>query len=473
MKAAVVGSGPNGLTAALVLANYGLDVAIFEANSTPGGGLRSHEHLRSGVIHDMCSAIHPLAIASPFFQEFNLERHGLEFAFPKTDLAHPLDDGQIGLLYHDITRTACEMGDDGIRWSKTFGPISQSFEKISDDILRPLLHLPRSPFQTGFFGLNAALPANLFALRWRDESTRALFGGVAAHAFSRLDTPLSSAVGTMLIAAAHHSGWPVAVGGSQSIANALIAELGRLKVRVECNARIERLQQICDFDIVMLDTTPLEAVKILDTRLPSRIKKSYSKFQHGPAAFKVDFLIKGNIPWKNPLAIEAGTVHLGGTLAEISHSEKLIVRGEMPSNPFVLVGQQYRVDPLRSDGDYNPVWAYAHVPNGYNQDATEVVVRQIERFAPGFRDVIVDSLSFDAHAMQSYNSSYIGGDILGGRTSVKQLIARPRLSIDPYYTGIPGVYICSSSTPPGAGVHGMCGRNAAESALKHLSLLET
>ena len=468
LKAAVVGSGPNGLAAAVVLAQHGMEVTVFEADKTVGGGMRSHEGLRAGVIHDMCSAVHPLAIASPFFRELKLERHGLDFAFPKLDLAHPLDDGSAGLLYRNLSQTTKRMGKDELLWRATFGPLAKNFNSIASDTLGPVLRVPRSAMWTGLFGFNAVLPASLSALRWREESTRALFAGIAAHAFSRLDTPLSSSVGTLLIAAAHNTGWPVAVGGSQSIVKAFLAELAQLRVTVICGTRIDSLQQINDFDVVMLDTTPQDALRILGARLPKRMQKAYSQFSHGPGAFKVDFLIEGDIPWSSKALRQAGTVHLGGTFAEIAEAEKSIVAGKMPQNPFVLLGQQYLADPSRSDGNLNPVWAYAHVPNGFDADATELIVRQIERFAPNFQDTIVDSVSFSTEEMQRYNANYVGGDIIGGASGARQLIARPILSPDPYYTGVSGVYICSSSTPPGAGVHGMCGKHAAESALKHL-----
>lgn len=468
MKAAVVGSGPNGLAAAVVLAQYGVDVTIFEADSTVGGGMRSHESLRSGVIHDMCSAVHPLAVGSPFFRQMELERHGLDFAFPELDLAHPLDDGSAGLLYRDLNRTAENMSKDELMWRATFGPLAKNFKAIAFDILGPVLRVPRSPMKTGLFGLNAVLPASLSALRWRQASTRALFGGVAAHAFSRLDTPLSAAVGTMLIAAAHDTGWPIAVGGSQSIVKAFLTELARLRVSVECGVYIDSFQQITDFDVVMLDTTPQHALRILGDRLPKRMQKAYSRFTNGPGVFKVDFLIEGDIPWRNKAIQQAVTVHLGGTFEEIAEAEKSVVAGRMPRNPFVLLGQQYVADPSRSDGRFNPVWAYAHVPNGFDADATELIIRQIERFAPGFRDIIVESVFFTTDEMQRYNANYVGGDIIGGASGARQLIARPTFSPDPYYTGLSGVYICSASTPPGAGVHGMCGKHAAESALKRL-----
>lgn len=468
MKAAVVGSGPNGLAAAVVLARHGLEVTVFEAGDTPGGGMRSHQGLRTGVIHDMCSAVHPLALTSPLFRELELTRHGLKFAFPELDLAHPLDDGSAGFLYQDLTRTVENMGVDGLAWRATFEPLAKDFLAIAADALSPVLQVPRSPIKTALFGLHAVFPASLSALRWRTTRTRALFAGVAAHGFSRLDTPLSSAVGTLLIAAAHHTGWPVAVGGSQSIIQAFLAELAQLRVSVVCGTRISAFAQISDFDVVMLDTAPQDALKILEGRLPRRIQKAYSRFAHGPGAFKVDFLIDGDIPWRNSVVRQAGTVHLGGSLAEIASAEKSVAAGHMPRHPFTLVGQQYRVNPSRSDGRFNPVWAYAHVPNGFKADATELIIRQIERFAPGFRDTIVDSVSLSTEALQSYDVNYVGGDIIGGQSGVSQLLARPVLSPDPYYTGIPGIYLCSASTPPGAGVHGMCGKHAAESALRRL-----
>ena len=469
MEAAVVGSGPNGLAAAIMLARRGFKVCVFEASSTPGGGMRSHDQLRTGVIHDMCSAVHPFTAASPFFTDVDLRRHGLRFSLPEVDLVHPLDDNRIAVLHRDINRTATNLGRDGKIWKATFGPLAHSFDKIVQDFLGPVLHIPRHPLSALSFGINAALPAQLSAWRWREPATRALFGGIAAHALTRLDTPMSSAVGMMLTAAAHATGWPVAVGGSVAIANAMVAELSSYGGEIICNVQVTSLEQLRGFDIVMLDTSPPAAAEILKDRLPKRQRHAYQTYRFGPGAFKVDFVVKGHIPWIHDAARQAGTVHVGGTISQIAVTEKQIADGQLSDHPFVLVGQQYLADPSRSDGDYNPVWAYAHVPQGYPYDATEHIVRQIERYAPGFRDSVVESASYSTEALEKYNKNYVGGDIIGGATDMSQLLARPIFSANPYATGVPGVYICSASTPPGAGVHGMCGVQAARHALKTLA----
>ncbi|ADP40520.1 FAD dependent oxidoreductase [Rothia dentocariosa ATCC 17931] len=468
MEAAIVGSGPNGLAAAITLAQQGVKAHVFEASSTPGGGMRSHEQLRSGVIHDMCSAVHPFTSVSPFFTNVDLRRYGLRFALPEVDLAHPVDEDRIGVLYRDIDRTAAGLRRDGKIWKATFGPLARNFNKIAQDLLGPVLNIPKHPLVTLSFGINAVLPAQLSAYRWREPATRALFGGIAAHAITRLDTPMSSAVGMMLTAAAHATGWPVAVGGSGAIADAMVAELSSYGGEITCNTRITSIEQLTGFDIIMLDTSPHAAAEILKDRLPKRQRRAYQAYRFGPGAFKVDFVIRGHIPWTHKAARQAGTVHLGGTLSQIAATEKQAVKGNLYECPFVLVGQQYLADPSRSDGEHHPVWAYAHVPQGYPYDVTEHIVRQIERYAPGFRDIIVDSVSYSTETLEGYNENYVGGDIIGGATDMRQLLARPIFSADPYATGVSGVYLCSASTPPGAGVHGMCGLQAARRALKLL-----
>ncbi|SDL56990.1 Phytoene dehydrogenase-related protein [Corynebacterium mycetoides] len=466
MKAAIVGSGPNGLAAGITLARNGYDVTVYESAATPGGGMRSNESLRSGVVHDMCSAVHPMSVVSPFFRETDLAKHGLRFAFPEVDLAHPLDGGRAGVLYRDIERTSAGLGSDGRLWKATFGPMAANFDKIGSSVFGPMLTIPKYPLSFGYFGMNAALPAQLSAKRWRSDEAQALYIGVAAHNLTRLDTPMSSAAGTLLTAAAHVAGWPVAEGGSGSIAAAMVAELEELGGKVECDHEVTSLKELRNVDAVMLDVSPSIALKICGDELPARQRRAYRNFRHGVGAFKVDFVIKGKVPWTNAEARKAGTVHVGGTADEVARAEKAAAAGGLSDRPFILVGQQYLADPSRSSGDYNPLWAYAHVPAGYRGDATEAIVTQIERFAPGFRDIIVESVSYSTEAVQDYNANYIGGDIIGGSSDMIQLLARPIFAPDPYFTGIDGVYLCSASTPPGAGVHGMSGWQAASRAIK-------
>lgn len=466
MKAAVVGSGPNGLAAGITLAKSGYDVTVYESAPTPGGGMRSNDKLRTGVIHDMCSAVHPMSVVSPFFRDTDLSKHGLTFAYPEVDLAHPLDNGRAGVLYKDIDRTADGMGSDGKLWKATFGPLSKNFDKIATSVFGPIIGIPKHPLPFAYFGLNAALPAILSAKRWRSDEAQALYMGVAAHILTRLDTPMSSAVGTLLTAAAHKSGWPVAEGGSGAIAAAMVAELEAHGGRVVCDHQVNSLKELGDVNAVMLDVSPSIALEICGDALPARQKRAYRNYRHGMGAFKVDFVIRGDVPWTNPEARKAGTVHVGGTAAEVARAEKAAAAGGLSERPFVLVGQQYLADTTRSDGEYHPLWAYAHVPAGYTGDATQTIIEHIERFAPGFRDIIVDSVSYSTQEVEGYNANYIGGDIIGGSSDMIQLLARPILSTDPYFTGIDGVYLCSASTPPGAGVHGMSGWQAATRAIK-------
>jgi phytoene dehydrogenase-like protein len=318
------------------------------------------------------------------------------------------------------------------------------------------------------FGLPALLPAGAVARLWRSERGRALYGGVAAHAFRPFHRPASAGIGLMIIAAGHRYGWPVAAGGTRAISDALAALLVDLGGRIETGIRVRTLGQVLPADVVLLDLAPRAVADILGERLPARVGRAYRRYRHGPGVFKADFAVEGGVPWTSEAARQAGTVHLGGTLAEIARTERMIHSGRMPERPFVLVGQQYLADPQRSKGDLHPVWTYAHVPHGYDGDASEAIIGQIERFAPGFRERVLDMAVRSPDAFEEYNPNYVGGDIVTGANTARQLLMRPRLALDPYSTGVPGIFICSAATPPGAGTHGMCGVNAAESALRHL-----
>jgi phytoene dehydrogenase-like protein len=467
-NAVVVGSGPNGLAAALTLAHHGVSVRVLEASTTIGGGARSSENTIPGLIHDDCSAFHPMGVASPFMKDLGLDEYGVRWLWPEVDLAHPLDGGRAGVLWRDLDRTAAGLGADGQRWRRLFGRIASNFDALVDDVFRPIVHLPAHPFTLAHFGLNGLLPASWSARRWQTDEARGLFGGVAAHAFSSLRTPLSSSVGLMLTAAGHAYGWPVAQGGSRAITDAMAVKLDKLGGIVETGINVSSLTELGDTDVVMLNVAPRAAARIMGDRLPGRIRRAYTRYRYGPAAFKVDFAVEGGIPWRNEDVRRAGTVHLGGTFEQTADAEGKIVKGIMPKNPFVLVGQQYLADPSRSVGDIHPIWAYAHVPHGYTGDATEAIIAQIERFAPGFRRHIRQTFTRSVADMQAYNANYVGGDISVGYNNARQIALRPRIAINPYKTGAPGVYLCSSATPPGAGVHGMCGHNAAMAALKYL-----
>ncbi|MEP6298037.1 MAG: NAD(P)/FAD-dependent oxidoreductase [Ilumatobacter sp.] len=468
-SAIVVGSGPNGLTAAARLARAGLDVTVLEAAAAIGGGTRSSEMIVPGLVHDHCSAFHPIAAASPCFADLDLVGSGgVRWLQPEVDCAHPLDDGSAGALYRSIGRTAEQLGSDGGRWRRYFGYVSEHFDDVFADVSQPVLHLPRHPLSLMSFGSGALLPATTTAKLLSTPRAKALWAGVATHALAPLGRPLTSAVGTMLIASAHARGWVVAEGGSGTIADALAADIERHGGRIETGVRVTSVADLPASDVLMLDVAPSIAADILGDRLPARVARAYRRFRHGPGAFKVDFAIDGDVPWTAESPRAAGTVHLGGGIEEVVASEASIFRGDMPDRPFVLVGQQYLADPGRSVGSVNPLWTYAHVPNGYTGDATESIIAQIERFAPGFRDRIVGTAVRSTTEMSVDNPNYVGGDIIGGATSVRQLVFRPRVALDPYSCGIPGTYLCSASTPPGAGAHGMCGSNAADRALREL-----
>jgi len=465
--AIVVGSGPNGLAAALTLASEGVEVTVLEAADKLGGGTRSSELTLPGLLHDECSAAHPLAVDTPFSRRFDLAGHGLTWRWPEIQYAHPLDGGTGAAAYRSVDETAAALGSDGRAWRSVFGALAERFDDITADFLRPMLHIPEHPLKLTRFGLYSALPAALLARRWSTEEARALFAGVAAHAFRPFGSPMSSAIGVALGTAAHRYGWPVAEGGSASINRAMIALAEDAGARFETGVQVNSLAEL-DADIVMLDLAPAAAARIAGDRMPRRIARALTRYRHGPGTFKVDFAVDGGIPWAYEPARQAGTIHVGGGLREIAACEKLLHAGRMPETPFVLVCQQYLADPGRSHGDAHPVYSYAHVPAGYTGDATAQIEAQIERFAPGFRDRILARTARSVAQTESHNANYVGGDVVTGSNDALQLVFRPRVALNPYAIGIPGVYICSAATPPGAGAHGMCGYNAALSALRRI-----
>ncbi|MGN6815702.1 MAG: phytoene desaturase family protein [Solirubrobacterales bacterium] len=469
-SAIVVGSGPNGLACAATLASRGIEVTVIEAAAAIGGGARSSELTVPGLLHDECSAFHPMAVSSPAVASpgLELERHGLEWLWPEIDLAHPLDGGGGAAMLRSLEATAAGLGEGGSRWKRVFGSSAEGYDALSEDIYHPLIHFPRHPLRLARFGLASALPASALARTLGTPEAAALFGGVAAHSFARLDRPLSAAIGMALISAGHAYGWPVVKGGSVALAEAWASVIRASGGTIETGRRVRSLAELPDADVVVLDLSPRGVLELAGERLPPRVARAYRRFKHGPAAFKLDLAVEGGVPWAYEPARRAGTVHLGGSFEEIATAERENNRGRLPERPFVLVGQQYLADPGRSKGNLHPVWAYAHVPRGYGGDATETVLDQIERFAPGLRERIVATATRTPAEIEAANPNLVEGDIATGANGPVQLLLRPRIAPVPYWSGIPGVFICSAATPPGAGAHGICGFNAAEAALRTL-----
>ena len=462
--AIVVGSGPNGLAAAIVLARAGRSVRVLEAAPTPGGGCRSGELTRPGFVHDICSAVHPMGVTSPFFRTLPLAAHGLEWAHPELCMAHPLDDGTAAVLDRSLERTVDGLGEDGRAWERLMGPLVKRWDDLIDGFLRPLIP-PHHPLVLARFGVRAVWPADVLSRTiFRTEHGRALFAGVAAHAILPLSHVLTTAFGLVLGASAHAGGWPVARGGSQSITDALVSYLRSLGGEVVTGERVTSLDQLPPAKAVLLDVTPRQLVSIAGDRLSPRYRRRLGRFRYGAGSFKVDYALDGPIPWAAKECHRAGTVHVGGTLAEVVEAERQPHRGRVADKPYVLVAQQSVADDTRAPAGSHTGWAYCHVPNGSTVDMTDRIEAQIERFAPGFRDRILDRHVTGPAELERYNDNYIGGDIAGGDHGGLQLLLRPVPARNPYEAA-DGIYLCSASAPPGAGVHGMCGFHAAHAAL--------
>ena len=467
LDAVVVGAGPNGLSAAIELARNGLSVTVYEANDTIGGGCRSAALTLPGFIHDLCSAIHPLGAASPFFRGLGLVKEGLEWIEPPVALAHPLDDGTAVLLERSLDATAAGLGADGRAYRRLVEPLVGEWDDLAADALGPLIRIPRHPLVLARLGLPGLLPARLLARRaFSTERARALFAGLAAHSVLPLDAPLTASFALMFLVTTHVANWPLPRGGSQRIADALAARLRALGGTIETGRRIRTLDELPGARAYLCDVTPLQLDRIAGRRFSDSYRKRLRSFRYGPGVFKLDYAIDGPIPWRAEDCLRAGTVHLGGTLDEIAASEAAVAHGEPPPRPFVLVAQQSLFDVSRAPAGKHTVWAYCHVPNGSTVDMTDRIEAQFERFAPGFRDRVLARSVMPPAEVERHNENYIGGDIGGGSNSLLQFMTRPFPRLDPYATSAREVFLCSSSTPPGGGVHGMCGYHAARSALR-------
>jgi phytoene dehydrogenase-like protein len=469
-SAIVVGAGPNGLACAATLASRGVEVTVIEAEEQIGGGTRSAELTEPGLLHDECSAAHPMVVSSPAVvsRGLELERHGLEWCRPEVDLAHPLDGGGGATMLRSLEATVAGLGEAGPRWERVFGAPSRDYDALTADFYRPLIHSPRHPLKLARFGLPSVLPATVLAGRMRTPEGAALFTGIAAHAYAPLTKPFSSAIGMALTCAGHAYGWPVAKGGSIAIADAWASVIRESGGRIETGRRVRSLDELPAADAVVLDLAPRGVLELAGERLPRRTARAYRGYKYGPGAFKLDLAIEGGVPWSFEPARRAGSVHVAGSCEEVVAAEAEVNRGRMPERPYVLVAQQYLADPSRSQGNLHPLWAYAHVPSGYDGDATEAILGQIERFAPGFRERIVARTVTSTAEIEARNANFVGGDILTGANTPWQTTIRPRLTAVPYSTGAPGLFICSAATPPGPGAHGICGFNAAEAVLRTL-----
>ncbi|MGN6647772.1 MAG: phytoene desaturase family protein [Cytophaga sp.] len=465
--AVVVGSGPNGLAAAITLQRKGLSVLVLEAKDTIGGGLRTKELTLPGFRHDVCSAIHPMAVGSPFFAGLPLEEFGLQFVHAPIAAAHPFDSGEAAILSRSLELTADSLGIDRNAYLKLIEPLVKSWTNIAPDAMGPL-RFPKYPLQMAAFGLNALRSADCISQRFKTEKAKGLWAGMSAHAIQPLTNWASAAIGLVLSAVGHIHGWPIPVGGSQSIADALAAYFISLGGKIQTGIEITSLKQIPFAKAVLFDVTPKQLLNIAEEEFTPFYRKQLERYRYGMGVFKIDWALSDPVPFKSPSCRQAGTVHLGNTFKEIALSEHLSSSGVHPEKPFVLLAQQSSFDRTRAPEGKHTVWAYCHVPNGSTVDMTQAIEKQVERFAPGFRDTILAKQTMNTHQIQAYNPNYIGGDINGGIIDIRQLYTRPSLSLSPYRTSKAGIYICSSSTPPGGGVHGMCGYHAAQTVMKDL-----
>jgi phytoene dehydrogenase-like protein len=468
--AIIVGSGPNGLAAAIVLAREGLKVKVVEAKATIGGGARTEEVTLPGFHHDICSAIHPMSVVSPFMRNLPLAEFGLKWAYSPAAIAHPLDDGTAATLEVDVDATASRLGEDEKAYRSLMKPFASRAGQVFDDILRPIAAWPppRHPITMARFGLMGLQSAVGLAKRFKTPHARALLGGSAAHSFIPLSRVGSASFGLALILAGHATGWPAAVGGSVAIINAMAAYLRSMGGEIETSHPVRSLRDLPPAVVALFDVTPIQLAYIAADDLPRRYVNRLGRFHYGPGVFKVDWALDGEIPWRAAECSRSATVHVGGTIEEIARHEYSVFHGKTTEKPFVLVAQQSMFDATRAPAGKHTGWAYCHVPHGSTEDATEAIESQIERFAPGFRDRILARRTINTAQYEQHNPNFVGGDIAGGANIMSQFLTRPFAKLDPYATPNERIFLCSSSTPPGGGVHGMCGYWAAKSALRRV-----
>jgi phytoene dehydrogenase-like protein len=466
--AIVVGSGPNGLAAAVTMAWAGLVVDVVEGAGNPGGGCRTEELTLPGFLHDVCSAVHPLLSASPFFRQIDLAARGVNLRTPRVAFAHPLDGGRTAAVTGTVRETAANLGADADAYIRMFASLVYDADGILPNFLAPLRSIPSSPIATARFGLKGLSPATRLASRFRGDEAQAIIAGAAAHSMLPFSAPLSGAFGLLFTMLAHSLGWPVVERGSARVVEALTAELESMDGRIITGQWVQRLHDLPPARATVLDVTPRQLIELAGDRLPGRYRRQLSHFRYGPGICKVDWALDGPVPWQAAVCREAVTLHVGGTFGEVAQSEADVAAGRHPDRPFCLVTQPCVLDPTRAPSGKHTLWAYCHVPNGSNVDMRERIEAQIERFAPGFRDLILGQVTTTATGTEAQNPSYVGGDIGAGAATLRQTVFRPTVRWNPYRTGLKGVYLCSASTPPGGGVHGMCGEGAARTVLHDL-----